>query len=144
MRGDPGYDGAYTPIVRRYLLTLEANHRWCFTVHIICKDGTTIQCRDFRATDSGVLFFQSTPGRREEEEEDEEEEAESASGFVPITELKFVLPDEMVGPGTAGRAGVPERRQEMPPGAQRQTGMAQQQQMGGQPGTQPHRGPGGQ
>lgn len=93
--------------------------------------------------DSGVLFFQSTPGRQEEDE-DEEEEAESASGFVPITELKFVLPDEMVGPGTAGRTGVPEPRQGMPQSAQRQSGMAQQQQMGGQPGAQPHHGPGGQ
>jgi len=125
------------------------NYLWCFTVQIICKDGTTIQCRDFRATDSGVLFFQETPGRREESEgEDEEEQEEeremdqeSASGFVPITELHFVLPDEMVQRrAEAQRAGYPQqsRMGGAPPDAPQQRGqVAQQQQMQQRPGTAP-------
>ena len=68
-------------------------------MHVICTDGTTIQCQDFEAIDSGVLFYQETPGRRGTEgdrEDAEDAESDSASGFVPITELRFVLPDEMI------------------------------------------------
>lgn len=120
-------------LVRRYLLLAGVNPRLWFTVQIICKDGTTIQCQDFEAVDSGVLFYQQTPGRREgtEEEEGEEEERGRASGFVPVTELRFVLPDEMVQGVGAQRAAA---EQGMPggmgPGAppQQGAGMAQQQQ----------------
>jgi hypothetical protein len=119
-------------------LAVGANCRWCFTVQVICKDGTTIQCRDFEAIDSGVLFYQASPGRAEGEDEDEdEEEYESASGFVPITEVRFVLPDEMVQHRAASqRAGAPEGAAGgAPPGAPpQQGGTAQQQQMGGFPG----------
>jgi len=111
-------------------------------VQIICKDGTTIQCADFEAIDSGVLFFQepvAQTGETEEEAEEEEEERK-ADGFVPITELHFVLPDEMVqqapqptGAPEQGRAG------RMGQGAPTQQGggLAQQQQMQQSP-----RGPG--
>ncbi|MDS0261315.1 hypothetical protein NDI56_18095 [Haloarcula sp. S1CR25-12] len=105
-------------------------------MQIICKDGTTIQCDDFEAIDSGVLFFQETPGRPTEAgEEDEEEEAEDrkADGFVPVTEVHFVLPDEMV--QQTPQRGMQERGQ-MPPGAPAQQGggVAQQQQMQQFPG----------
>ena len=84
------------------------NRQWCSTVQIICKDGTTIQCRDFEATDSGVLFFLERPGREETEEENEDEEAERrASGFVPVTELQFVLPDEMTQQGGHSASVLP-------------------------------------
>jgi hypothetical protein len=106
-------------------------------VQVICKDGTTIQCQDFEAIDSGVLFYQDRPGRREattaEDEEAEEEMHERASGFVPITELRFVLSDEMVQQQAAQRSAVPEQgpASQVPPSApqQRSGRMAQQQQM---------------
>ena len=103
-------------------------------MQIICKDGTTIQCRDFEATDSGVLFFQEAPSRGESENEEEDEaETGRASGFVPIAELRFVLPDEMVQRGGMQRSGVP---QGAPSGTPSQgAGMAQQQQMQGYPGS---------
>lgn len=110
-------------------------------MQIVCKDGTTIPCRDFEAIDSGVLLFQETADRQESESEDEEEEERerSAAGFVPITELRFVLPDEMVQRGAAGqqaraeagRGAVSPQRQQTQPGGQ----MSQQQQMQQQPGT---------
>ena len=114
-------------------------------MHIICKDGTTIKCRNFEAVDSGVLFFQETPTRREATEEDEEEdERERASGFIPITELRFVLPDEMVQQqAREQQAGHPQQAQagQLPTGVPQQGGQASQyQQMQGSPGT----GPGGQ
>lgn len=105
-------------------------------MQIICKDGTTIQCRDFEATDSGVLFFQEAPSRGESEDEaGDEAETERASGFVPHVELRFVLPDEMVQRGGTQQSGVP---QGVPSGAPPQAGgMAQQQQMHGYPGSSP-------
>ncbi|MFC7143003.1 hypothetical protein ACFQMA_25220 [Halosimplex aquaticum] len=113
-------------------------------MQVICKDGTAIQCDDFEAVDSGVLLFQGQ-GRREmrseEDEEEEEEEERRATGFVPITELKFVLPDELVG-GAGQRAGATERGRGTPPGAPTAPGgqVAQQQQMQQQPGA-PRQGP---
>ena len=108
-------------------------------MQIICKDGTTIQCADFEAIDSGVLFFQeasSVTSEAEEEEEGEEEEERKADGFVPITELHFVLPDEMVQQAPQP-TGVPEQpRGGMTQGAPSQQGggLAQQQQMQQFPG----------
>jgi len=120
-------------------LTGERNVEWCFTVQIICKDGTTIQCRDFEAIDSGVLFFQSSPsphGETDSEEEEEDDEEPKADGFVPITELHFVLPDEMVQQPPAQPAGVPEQgtTQTAPGRATQQGNLAQQQQMQQFPG----------
>ncbi|MDS0284606.1 hypothetical protein [Haloarcula onubensis] len=103
-------------------------------MQIICKDGTTIQCADFEAIDSGVLFFQEMERATEggEEEEEEEEEERKADGFVPITELHFVLPDEMVQQAPQP-TGVPEQGRPggMAQGAPTQQGggLAQQQQM---------------
>ena len=78
-------------------------------MQILCQDGTTIQCRDFEVTGSGVLFFRETPGREETEEENGDEKAERrASGFVPITELQFVLPDEMTGQGGHSAPALPK------------------------------------
>ncbi|WP_262177251.1 hypothetical protein [Haloarcula laminariae] len=79
-------------------------------MQIICKDGTTIQCADFKAIDSGVLFFQEDMARAGESEEESEadESDEGADGFVPITELHFVLPDEMVQQAPQP-TGVPEQ-----------------------------------
>ncbi|WP_276252271.1 hypothetical protein [Haloarcula rara] len=112
-------------------------------MQIICKDGTTIQCADFEAIDSGVLFFQEEMEQAAEggeEDEEEEEEERKADGFVPITELHFVLPDEMVQQAPQP-AGAPEqgRAGGSPQGAppQQGGGLAQQQQM-----QQPPRGPG--
>lgn len=114
-------------------------------MQVICKDGTTIQCSDFEAVDSGVLLYQEQ-GRREarsEDDEEEEEEERRATGFVPVTELKFVLPDEMVGAG-GQQTGTAERGRGTPPGAPMGTGgqIAQQQQMQQQPGD-PRQGPPG-
>jgi len=100
-------------------------------VHIICNDGTTIQCQDFEAIDSGVLFFQEMRGRRTtDEEDDEEDEEESASGFVPITELRFVLPDEMVQGQAAQPAGTPQAAPGGTPTGARQAQMSQHQAQG--------------
>ncbi|WP_436912306.1 hypothetical protein [Halosimplex marinum] len=114
-------------------------------MQVVCKDGTAIQCTDFEAIDSGVLLYQE-PERREtrgDEEEEAEEEERRAAGFVPITELRFVVPDEMLQAGGRQRAPAPESgRGGAPPGAPTgQGGMAQQQQVQGFPGGQG--GPGG-
>jgi len=108
-------------------------------VQIICKDGTSIECTEFEAIDSGVLFFQEPVSSVEDSEEDDEE-AESASradGFVPVTELHLVLPDEMVQQPPPGRVGTAQQ----PPGAPTGQGsMAQQQQLQQFPGPgQPNR-----
>ncbi|WP_459190721.1 hypothetical protein [Halosimplex sp. J119] len=113
-------------------------------MQVVCKDGTTIQCSDFEAVDSGVLLYQDQRREmRSEEDEDEEAEERRATGFVPVTELKFVLPDEMVGTG-GQQMGATERGRGAPPGAPMGTGgqIAQQQQMQQQPGD-PRQGPPG-
>lgn len=120
-------------------------------MQVVCKDGTAIQCTDFEAIDSGVLLYQES-GRRETRGEDEEEEEETerrARGFVPITELRFVVPDEMVQAG--GPQGAPAQetgRSGAPPGAPTGPGgqVAQQQQSQQFPGggTNPPYGPGNQ
>ncbi|WP_254280458.1 hypothetical protein [Haloarcula marina] len=113
-------------------------------MQIICKDGTTIQCEDFEVIGSGVLFFQERTGQRQAAEEgDEDEDSEEAihdgraSGFIPMPEVHFVLPDEMV-QQTPQPAGTAERSQtaQVPPNAQGQQsgGMSQQQQMQNHPG----------
>jgi hypothetical protein len=106
-------------------------------MQVVCKDGTTIQCHDFEAIDSGVLLFEEQ-SRREaptSEEDEESEEERRATGFVPITELKFVVPDELLG-GARGQQAMQTEQPGVPPGAPRGTGgqVAQQQQMQQQPG----------
>ncbi|WP_324664649.1 hypothetical protein [Haloarcula sediminis] len=103
-------------------------------MQIICKDGTTIQCTDFEAIDSGVLFFQAEMGNPDEAEAEpaEDEGERKADGFVPITELHFVLPDEMVQQAPQP-TGVPEQGRAGGTGqgvpTQQGGGHAQQQQM---------------
>lgn len=53
---------------------------------IFCTDGTTVECSSFRAVDAGILLF--------DEEPDDEEGHGEATGFVPITQLRYVLPDD--------------------------------------------------
>lgn len=112
-------------------------------MQVICKDGTTIQCSDFEAVDSGVLLYRERSRRetRSEEDEEDEDEERRATGFVPITELKFVLPDELASAG-GQQTGTAERGRGAPPGAPMGAGgqIAQQQQMQQQPGG-PRRGP---
>jgi hypothetical protein len=112
-------------------------------MQVICKDGTMIRCRDFKATDSGVLFFQETPGQGEESDEEQEEDRESADGFIPITELRFVLPDEMVQQqAMSQQMGQPQGQgTEQPPGTRRQSGHATHQQQMQQSSGPPQRPP---
>jgi len=110
-------------------------------MQIICKDGTTIPCDDFEATESGIQFTQKIPSQRQsagegEEEKSEEQESEEARGFVPLAELHFVLPDQMVQPqqprtatGQQRTGQMAQRGQPQQGGMTQQTGMAQQQQM---------------
>lgn len=68
---------------------------------LFCTDGTTVECTTFRALDSGVLIFQ-------DEEPDDDPGHEEADGFVPITQLQYVLPDEALpGQATGGRQQTP-------------------------------------
>lgn len=111
-------------------------------MQVICKDGTSIQCADFEAVDSGVLFYQESP--QAEEADDDEESEQRATGFVPITELRFVLPDELAR-GAAQPAPTPQRGAGQPPTGAPPTGQqsqAGQPTQGGQP--QSHRTQGGQ
>ena len=94
-------------------------------MQVVCKDGTTINCHDFEATESGVLFFQRPPVLRseteDEEEESEDDELGRASGFIPISELRFVLPDELV------RQPGPQRGGQAEPGSQFSSSVPPQQ-----------------
>ena len=115
-------------------------------MQVICTDGTVLQCDRFEAIDSGVLLFEER--RRTEaaegEEEEEEEEAEmddEASAFVPLHQLRFVLPDG-VQPGRAGPQSTgqqsPQPTPQAPPTGDvpPQGQMPPQQSTGGQPPAQ--------
>lgn len=116
-------------IVRGYLLAGRTNRRWCLTVQVVCKDGTTIQCQHFRAIDSGVLLFEESDDSQAESEDEAEREA---TGFVPITELRFVLPDEAMQRAGAHRPEQAERggRGQAMPGGQAQPPRQRPQQGG--------------
>ncbi|MDG5776604.1 hypothetical protein VB773_22475 [Haloarculaceae archaeon H-GB2-1] len=103
---------------------------------VICTDGTTLTCESFEAIDSGVLLYDESRGSREEEDEREPE----ATGFVPLQELKYVLPEEPGGPGGIGQQ-VPQR--EPGPGGI-SSGLAPQGQPPTQPQGMPPQGPQGQ
>lgn len=83
-------------------------------MQIFCTDGTTLECAAFRALDAGILVF--------DEEPDGEEAHDEATGFVPLTHLRYVLPDDAQ-PGPQQRGA--QRPQAAPAGG-----------MGGQPGGQ--------
>lgn len=113
-------------------------------MQVICTDGTVLQCQRFKAIDSGVLLFGESPSqgaRGEEGEEEEEEEAEmeeEANAFVPIHQLRFVLP-EGVQPGRSRGQSMGQTSPQAPPTGTptpQQGSMPPQQQMGGQPSTQ--------
>lgn len=117
-------------------------------MQVICTDGTVLQCGRFEAIDSGVLLFDEGQGRQEaDEDEAEDEEEEEATAFVPLHQLRIVLPDGAqpgrVGGQTMGQTtprpptqapptggGMPPQGQ-MPP---QQTQGGQQGQQGGAPG----------
>jgi len=78
-------------------------------MQVVCTDGTAIQCSDFEAIDSGVLLYQESGRETRDDEEVGEESERRAAGFVPITELRFVVPDELLGTtGRGQRAPTPE------------------------------------
>ncbi len=113
-------------------------------MQVICTDGTVLQCDRFEAIDSGVLLFEERRQSGAGEGEDEEEEAaaetdDEASAFVPLHQLRFVLP-EGVQPGRAsGQQQQPSQpATQAPPtgGAPPQGGMPPQQPTGGQPPAQ--------
>ena len=75
-------------------------------MQVICLDGTVLQCQRFEAIDSGVLLFEEQRRREAGEDEDEEEEAEvaeEATAFVPLHQLRFVLPENVQPPGVGGQ-----------------------------------------
>lgn len=72
---------------------------------IYCSDGTTVDCAAFRALDSGILLF--------DEEPEGDEAHDEATGFVPITQLQYVLPDD----ARPGPQQAPQRARRSPPGA---------------------------
>jgi len=73
-------------------------------MNVICADGTRLQCVAFEAIDSGVLLFD------EEQAHDEADSGQRATGLVPMTELRYVLPDGVTpGPQPGRQAARPER-----------------------------------
>ena len=105
-------------------------------MQVICTDGTVLQCQRFEAIDSGVLLFDEQQRVEASEEDDEDEtERDEASAFVPIHQLRFVLPDG-VQPGRSGAQSMgqptPQPASQAPPPGQ----MPPQQPMGGQSSSQ--------
>ena len=104
---------------------------------IFCTDGTTVECATFRAMDSGILLFDGDP---------EDDEHEEAIGFVPITQLRYVLPDETEPAPQQAMARTQQQQHPTSPstGEQRygQTGTGSPQQTGG--GSQQTRQPSGE
>lgn len=83
-----------------------------------------------------MLFFQEAHDQGEESDEEgdgngDEDELGSADGFVPVTELQFVLPDEMVQQqSVAQQPGYrsQDRSHQAPTGQQQHGGPAAQHQ----------------
>lgn len=87
-------------------------------MQVICTDGTVLQCDRFEAIDSGVLLFdqprQREAGEEESEADEESDESEEAMAFVPLHQLRFVLPEGYQPGGTSGQQAA---RQTPPQGA---------------------------
>lgn len=83
-------------------------------MQVICTDGTVLQCQRFEAIDSGVLLFGESPQTETEEGDTADDEDEEAMAFVPLHQLRFVLP-EGVQPGAAGAQGVAQSTPGAPP-----------------------------
>lgn len=126
-------------------------------MQVICTDGTVLQCQRFEAIDSGVLLYGESPPAEAGEEEEEPEEDEEAMAFIPLHQLRFVLP-EGVQPGAPGEqvpqptpqpaptqappaGGTPQQGQIPPQQLRGQSSPQQQQQQRGKQPTQT--GPGG-
>lgn len=111
-------------------------------MQVICIDGTVLQCERFEAIDSGVLLFgesrRSEAGETEDEEETEPNE--EANAFVPLHQLRFVLPEGIQpgAPASQALARQPAQRgpARAPPSAPQQ-GQVTHQQPGGQPSQTP-------
>lgn len=84
-------------------------------MQVICTDGTVLQCARFEAIDSGVLLFEAEASEDDDEEGAEAEIADEASAFVPIHQLRFVLPD---GFQPARPTGQPRAQQSTQPRTQ--------------------------
>lgn len=114
-------------------------------MQVICTDGTVLQCDRFEAIDSGVLLFDEGPRAEAGEEETEDEEADQeATAFVPLHQLRFVLPDG-IRPDRPNQQPVgqtpPQSQSQTPPtGGTPPQGQAPPQQPRG--GQQPSRQPG--
>lgn len=112
-------------------------------MQVICTDGTVLQCQRFEAIDSGVLLFedQQRGEASNEEDEDETERDEEATAFVPLHQLRFVLPDG-VQPGRSNAQSMgqttPQPTSQAPPtgGAPPRGQTPPQQSMGGQSSAQ--------
>lgn len=112
-------------------------------MQVICTDGTVLQCDRFEAIDSGVLLFDEESRTEAGEEETEDEEADQeATAFVPLHQLRFVLPDG-IRPDRPSQQPVgqtPPQSQTPPTGGTPPQGQAPPQQPRG--GQQPSRQPG--
>ena len=97
------------------------------TMQVICTDGTVLQCQRFEAIDSGVLLFDERRAGETEEDAEEEAEDEEAMAFVPLHQLRFVLPEGV----QLGRAGGQATGQATPQQAPQATGSTPPQ--GGMP-----------
>lgn len=123
---------------REITMPVPGERRDGVSMQVICTDGTVLQCQRFEAIDSGVLLFteqQRTEAREETEEEEEEGVEEEATAFVPLHQLRFVLPEGLT-PSTGGGQAMGQQMQGQPqPGGApipSQGQMAAQQQMGAQ------------
>lgn len=72
----------------------------------ICTDGLVIDCGNFKAIDGGVVLTEDVKRKR-------------PIGFVPLAELRYVLPDD-VAPEDEEREGNADSRRRVPSRAQRQ------------------------
>lgn len=88
-------------------------------MQVICTDGSVLTCDRFEAIDSGVLLFGSQQRQAEMENEDEEEDDEpEADAFVPLHQLRFVLPEgiQPLGGGqSTARQATQGGTQQVPP-----------------------------
>lgn len=91
------------------------------TMQVVCLDGTTIECGRFKAIDEGVLLFEDAA---EDSDDDDEAESDEAIGFIPMGELRFVLPEEVEYEPTGGQQ---QPSQQQPPQQQMQQQPPQQQ-----------------
>ncbi len=81
-------------------------------MRVYLKDGTTIECEEFRAIDAGVLLF--GPDESEDESaEDEDDDQLLANGFIPLSELTAVLSEEYIQQVEGAQQAPP---QQQPPG----------------------------